>query len=194
MTRTLKRVGVYCGSSDAVDPKYLDAAREMGRLLAGSGTGVVFGGGRIGLMGAVADSALAAGGEVIGVMPASLYDREIAHQGLTELLVVDGMHSRKMIMHTMSDAFIGLPGGWGTMDELFEVLTWNQIGFHSKAVALLNVDGYFNKLLDFFDHMVAERFVRAEHRVMMASSDDPARLLEMLRTMEPRPKTPSSIR
>lgn len=194
MTRRLKRIGVYCGSSDDVAPAYLDAAREMGRLLAGSGTGVVFGGGRVGLMGAVADSALAAGGEVIGVMPASLFSREIAHQGLTELLVVDGMHSRKMLMHTLSEAFIGLPGGWGTMDEIFEVLTWNQIGYHSKAVGLLNVNGYYNKLLDFFDHMVAERFVRAEHRVMMVSSDDPVRLLEMLRTFEPRPRTPSSMR
>ncbi|MCA9603436.1 MAG: TIGR00730 family Rossman fold protein [Polyangiales bacterium] len=182
---SFRRIGVYCGSRDDVDPRYLEAATAMGTLLGKRRIGLVFGGGRVGLMGRVADAALAAGGEVIGVMPKSLYEREIAHLGLSELLVVDGMHSRKMIMHTLADAFIGLPGGWGTMDEIFEVLTWNQIGYHQKPVGLLNVGGYFNKLLDFFDHMVQERFVAPEHRVMMLSGDEPGALVDMLGTLDP---------
>lgn len=183
--KRFRRIGVYCGSRVGASPAYEQAATALGTYLAQSKVGLVFGGGNIGLMGAAADAALAAGGEVIGVIPKLLMEKEIAHQHLTELLVVDGMHSRKMIMHTLADAFIGLPGGFGTMDELFEVLTWNQIGYHQKPVGLLNVDGYFDKLLDFFDHMVTQGFVSPAHRCMLFSADKPEELVAMLASVSP---------
>jgi uncharacterized protein (TIGR00730 family) len=152
----------------------------MVRMLAAAGIRIVFGGGRVGLMGVVAEAGLAAGAQVIGVTPRHLLEREVVHTGLTELHVVESMHERKVMMNGMADAFIALPGGMGTLDEMFEALTLTQLGVHRKACGLLNVGGYYDRLMDFLDHAVAERFVRAEHRDMITVDDNPQRLLERL--------------
>ena len=154
----IRRVCVYCGSSGAVDDRYRDAASELGRSLAAAGIGLVFGGGRIGLMGIAADAALAAGGQVIGVIPASLRDAELAHSGVSELVVVDTMHDRKRVMAERSDAFAVLPGGIGTLDETFEILTWRQLALHDKPIFLVDVAGYWQPLRALLDHIVAQRF------------------------------------
>ena len=182
--RRFRRVCVYCGSSNDVSEAYLRAARELGVLLAGRGIGVVFGGGRVGLMGALADGALAAGGEVLGVIPEKLQSLELGHLGLTELFVVDSMHARKTMMAHLSDAFVALPGGWGTLEEIFEVTTWTQLNYHHKPVGLLNVDGYYDRLLEFLAHAASEGFVRPAHRNLMQSSSDPAALLEAMAVVE----------
>jgi uncharacterized protein (TIGR00730 family) len=179
-----RRVCVYCGSSEGKRPEYAEAARGLGALLARRGIGVVFGGGRVGLMGAVADGALAAGGEVIGVIPEKLRTRELAHMGLTELIVVDSMHARKTMMAYLSDAFIALPGGWGTLEETFEVITWAQLNYHLKPVGILNVNGYYDPLLRFVEHAVNEGFIRSVHRGLMVSADAPEVLLERLAEVE----------
>jgi uncharacterized protein (TIGR00730 family) len=179
-----RRVCVYCGSSEGKRPEYAEAARGLGALLARRGIGVVFGGGRVGLMGAVADGALAAGGEVIGVIPEKLRTRELAHMGLTELIVVDSMHARKTMMAYLSDAFIALPGGWGTLEETFEVTTWAQLNYHLKPVGILNVNGYYNPLLRFVDHAVDEGFIRPVHRGLIVAADAPEALLERLAEVE----------
>lgn len=176
---TIKSICIFCGSNTGSDV-YAGASAALVRVLAKAGIRIVFGGGRVGLMGVVADTALAAGAHVTGVTPRSLLEREVVHTGLTELHVVDSMHERKVMMNGMADAFIALPGGMGTLDEMFEALTLTQLGMHRKACGLLNVGGYYDRLMDFLDHAVAERFVRAEHRDMIIVDDNPQRLLERL--------------
>jgi uncharacterized protein (TIGR00730 family) len=160
------RVCVFCGSSSG-RVRHVEVAREVGRTLAQRGIGVVYGGGRVGTMGALADGALAAGGSVIGVIPRSLVDWEVAHGNLTELHVVESMHERKALMADLADAFVTLPGGAGTLEELFEVWTWAQLGLHSKPVALLDVDGYFTHLVEMIDHMVEQGFLKPPYRDML---------------------------
>jgi len=160
----MKRLAVYCGSATPTDPVYIDSARAVGRTLAERGIGVVYGGGRLGLMGAIADSALEAGGEVIGIIPTALVTAEVAHRRLTELHVVDTMHQRKQAFTDLSDGFINLPGGTGTMDELWEALSWAQIGYHAKPVGLLNVAGYYDHLIAFYEKMGEVGFLRQQHR------------------------------
>lgn len=185
--RKLRRLCVFCGSSRGGRPEYEAVARRLGALLAEREIGLVYGGGAVGLMGAVADAALAAGGEVIGVIPEALLEWEVAHQGLADLRVVRSMHERKALMADLSDAFAALPGGFGTFEELCEVLTWSQLGIHAKPVGVLNVAGYFDPLLALFDHAVEERFVRAEHRSLVLQETDPSRLLELLASFEAAP-------
>jgi len=176
----LNRVCVYCGSSSGVAERYLDVAREMGRCLAGRGIGVVFGGGRVGMMGAVADAALEADGEVYGVIPEQLKELELAHEGLTELHVVDSMHTRKVKMADLSDAFVALPGGWGTIEEIFEITTWTQLGYHRKPVGLLNAHGYYDGLLTFLTHAADEGFIRPQHRRLVQTATTPPELIDRL--------------
>jgi len=178
--RRLTAVCVFCGSSSGVDAAYVDAGREIGRLLARRGITLVYGGARVGVMGAMADAALDDGGRVIGVMPHGLLSREVGHAGLTELLVVDTMHERKALMADRADAFVALPGGAGTLEELFEAWTWAQLGIHTKPVGVLNVGGFYDPLLATADHLVAQGFVRAAHRAMLLDDDRPDRLLARL--------------
>jgi uncharacterized protein (TIGR00730 family) len=173
----LMRVCVYAGSNPGADPAYAEAAAELAELLASRDIGVVYGGGKVGLMGILADSALAAGGEVIGVIPQDLMDREIGHGGLTELHVVGSMHERKALMAELSDAFVALPGGAGTLEELIEVYTWSQLGLHDKPMGVLNVRGYYHGLAALLDHAVQEGFLRPQHRAAMHSAATPAELL-----------------
>ena len=163
----MKRLAVYCGSATPGDPVYMETARAVGRSLAGRGIGIVYGGGRLGLMGAVADSALAAGGEVIGVIPEALVGSEVAHLGCTELHVVAGMHERKRLFTDLSDGFLTIPGGVGTMDELWEAISWAQLGYHAKPVGLLNTAGFFDHLIAFNSHMVEVGFIREAHSGIM---------------------------
>jgi uncharacterized protein (TIGR00730 family) len=185
----LKRICVFCGSSRGSRPEYTDAARAMGRVVAGRGLGLVYGGGRAGLMGELADAALAAGGEVIGVIPKRMVDREVAHHQVTELRVVDTMHERKAQMYDLSDAFVALPGGLGTLEELFEVVTWTQLGLHAKPAGLLDVCGYFSALAEFLDHAVGERFIKEAHGRLLLVDDDGDRLLDRLADFEAPPLT-----
>lgn len=179
------RICVFCGSSPGRGDRYRGAAASLGSLLAERGVGLVFGGGRVGSMGVVADAALAAGGEVIGVIPQQLVDRELAHTGLTTLHVVADMHERKAMMARLSDGFVAMPGGAGTLEELFEVWTWAQLGLHHKPLGLLDVDGFYEPLVVMLDHMVGEGFLTAEHRDMVARRSDPAELLDRLAAYEP---------
>ncbi|WP_120997676.1 TIGR00730 family Rossman fold protein [Stutzerimonas urumqiensis] len=181
---------VFCGASSGANPLYRQSAIAMGETLARRGIRLVYGGGAVGLMGVVADAALAAGGEVIGIIPQRLQDSEIGHPGLTRLEVVDGMHARKARMAELSDAFIALPGGLGTLEELFEVWTWGQLGYHSKPLGLLDVNDFYGKLSHFLDHLVDEGFVRPPHRAMLQRSDSPEDLLQRLEAWQPsvRPK------
>jgi uncharacterized protein (TIGR00730 family) len=173
----MRSVCVFCGSNAGARDSYIEAARRTGRVIAENGLSLVYGGAAVGLMGAVADAALAAGGRVIGVIPKALVEREIAHKGLTELFEVTSMHERKATMADRSDAFLALPGGAGTMEETIEAWTWGQLGHHAKPVGLLNVGGFFDSLLAFFDHQCRERFMRSEHRDMLIVESDPERLL-----------------
>lgn len=173
----MQSVCVYCGSSPGARPEYLAAARSLGQLLAESGRTLVYGGGCVGLMGAVADAALAAGGRVIGVIPQSLMDKEVGHRGLTELRIVGSMHERKAMMADLADGFLTLPGGIGTLEEFFEIWTWGQLGLHAKPYGLLNVAGFFGPLLAFLDRLVSERFVKPEHRRMVLVDEDVPSLL-----------------
>lgn len=175
-----RRICVFCGSSTGTDPEYKSIAREVGTLLASRNIGVVYGGAKVGLMGAVADAALAAGGEVIGVIPMRLMSREVAHDKLTELHVVESMHARKTMMAHLSNAFIALPGGWGTLEETFEITTWTQLGYHQKPVGMLNAKGYYEHIKEFIAHAAGEGFLKAEHRKILHFSDTPAALLETL--------------
>lgn len=177
----MKRVCVYCGSSPGRLEGYREAARELGHELASRGLGLVYGGAGIGVMGAVADAVLERGGEAIGVIPHSLASKEVAHAGLSQLFVVTSMHERKARMESLSDGFIALPGGWGTFEEIFEMLTWAQLGLHAKPCGLLNVAGYFDHLFTFLEHAVAEQFVRTEHQPMLMLEQDPASLLDRFR-------------
>lgn len=181
----LRSICVFCGASLGANPIYAETAAELGRSLAKAGVTLVYGGGEVGLMGVVADAAMAAGGEVIGVIPQSLQDSEVGHRGLTRLEVVSGMHARKARMAELSDAFIALPGGLGTLEELFEVWTWGQLGYHKKPLGLLEVNGFYGKLTGFLDHLVEERFVRQQHRSMLQIRDTPEALLEALQAWEP---------
>jgi uncharacterized protein (TIGR00730 family) len=189
----MQRVCVFCGSSPGARPAYAEATAEVARLLAGEDIGVVYGGGHVGLMGVLADTVMAAGGEAIGVMPQALLDREIGHTGTSELRVVGSMHERKALMADLSDAFIALPGGAGTLEELFEVYTWSQLGLHDKPCGLLDVEDYFSGLVGFLDHAVDERFLREEHRAMLIVEREPRRLIERLAEFEPRAVTPKWI-
>ncbi|MEO8936681.1 MAG: TIGR00730 family Rossman fold protein [Burkholderiaceae bacterium] len=181
-TSPIKRLCVYCGSSMGSLPSYRDAATALGGLLARRGIELVYGGGHVGLMGAVADGTLAAGGHVIGVIPRALMDRELGHAGIQELRIVADMHERKTMMAELADAFIAMPGGWGTIEELSEMLTWLQLGIHAKQIGLLNVDGYYDPLIAFAERMIDQRFVRAEHRSLMTVDADPEALLTRLMT------------
>src|SRR6266478_63764 len=165
----MKRICVFCGSSAGRNPVYLDTARAMGKALVRRGIDLVYGGGRVGLMGAIADTVLSDGGEVIGCIPQPMVAREVAHHGVTELRVVHSMHERKALMAELSDAFIALPGGYGTIEEFCEVLTWTQLGLQRKPCGLLNVEGYYDHLLALFDHALAEQFLKPVHRRMVVS-------------------------
>lgn len=182
--RKFRRICIYCGSSTGHDPRHLAVARAVGRHLAGQGIGVVYGGGKIGLMGALADAALEAGGQVFGVIPQRLSDIEVGHNGLTELFVVDSMHARKMMMAQLSDAFIAMPGGFGTLEELFETVTWLQLSYHRKPVGLLNTGGYYDHLLAFLDQATGAGFVRPQHRALLPAADDITELLAVMATIE----------
>lgn len=180
----IQSICVFCGASPGANPVYRQAAEALGRLLAERGIRLIYGGGAVGLMGVVADAALSAGGEVIGIIPQGLERAEVGHRGLTRLEVVDTMHTRKARMAELADAFIALPGGLGTLEELFEVWTWGQLGYHAKPLGLLEVNGFYRKLGDFLDHLVSESFVRPAHRDMLQIADTPAALLDALRTWQ----------
>lgn len=177
----MNTICVYCGSNPGTDPVYLEAATAMARTFAERGLRIVYGGAHVGVMGAVADAALAAGGEVVGVIPQLLVDREVAHQGLTELHVVDTMHERKALMAELSDAFVALPGGIGTLEELIEVYTWSYLGIHAKPLAVLNTAGFYDRLSAFLDHAMNEGFLRPEHRARLLVAPDVDALLETWR-------------
>jgi uncharacterized protein (TIGR00730 family) len=177
----MRAIGVFCGSSAGVDPACTHAAWQLGGLLAQQGITLVYGGAQVGLMGSIADAVLAAGGRAIGVIPRLLMDKELGHHGLTELRVVETMAERKEVMMALSDAFIALPGGIGTLDELFEVWTSTQLGLQAKPCGLLNVQGYFDQLLGFLDHAVAQGFLREQHRRQLRQHDSPEALLLELR-------------
>ena len=181
----MKRLAIYCGSATPADPVYVDSARAVGRSLAERGIGVVYGGGRLGLMGAVADAALAAGGEVIGVIPEALVNEEVAHRGCTELHVVRTMHERKQAFTDLSDGFVTLPGGTGTMDELWEAMSWAQIGYHDKPVGLLNVAGFYDGLVAFVATMASAGFLRPQHRGILIVDEALDPLLARMASYEP---------
>lgn len=181
----IKRICVYCGSNFGVDPAYQQAARATGTLLARQGIALVYGGGKVGLMGEIARAVIENSGEVIGVIPKYLADKEVAFNGISDLRLVDNMHDRKAIMADLADAFIGLPGGLGTLEEVAEILTWSQLGLHVKPCGLLNVNGYFDALLAFLDHMVEAHFMHPEHREMVLLSTDPAQLLAAFERYQP---------
>jgi uncharacterized protein (TIGR00730 family) len=176
----MQRVCVFCGSSAGSNPAYAEAARTLGRAMVERGHSLVYGGGHVGLMGVLADAVLEAGGEAIGVIPHALNEREIAHLRLTRLHVVDSMHERKAKMAEMSDAFIAMPGGFGTYEEFFEAVTWTQLGVHKKPCGLLNVAGFYDPIVQFLDHAVREQFIRPAHRGTVLVDSDPARLLDQL--------------
>ena len=189
----VERICVFCGASPGARPEYRAATAELARMLTAEGIGVVFGGGGVGLMGALADAVLAEGGEITGVIPRSLVDREIAHRDVSDMRVVGSMHERKALMADLADAFVALPGGIGTLEELFEVYTWAQLGLHQKPSALLNVEGYYDDIADFLRHAVAERFLREETRELLMVESDPATLIERLHGFEPRAAAPKWI-
>jgi uncharacterized protein (TIGR00730 family) len=176
----LRRVCVFCGSKHGRRPEYTEAARAMGAALAARGIGLVYGGGRVGLMGVIADAVLDAGGEAVGVIPDHMSDREIAHYGLTDLRVVGSMHQRKALMYELSDGFVALPGGLGTLEELFEITTWSQLGLHAKPTGLLDVDGFYTPLVRFLDQLVTEGFVTERHRRLLRVAAKPPDLLARL--------------
>jgi len=181
----IQRICVFCGSSHGADPAYAKAAQELGSALARQGLGLVYGGGNVGLMGVVADAALAGGAKVVGVIPQALVDKELAHKGLSELRIVKSMHERKALMAELANAFIALPGGYGTLEEFCEILTWSQLGLHRKPCGLLNVAGFYDPLLAQIDHAVKARFVRAEHRELCLVEREPELLLRRLLTFRP---------
>ncbi|MEA2765870.1 MAG: hypothetical protein QOK07_2274 [Gemmatimonadaceae bacterium] len=181
----IRRVAVFCGSNPGVRPDYVEAARALGRLLAHRGIGVVYGGSNVGLMAALADTVMDELGDIIGVIPRMLVEREVANTALSDLRIVDSMHERKAMMAELADGFIALPGGIGTLEEFFEIWTWGQLGMHAKPCGLFNVAGYFDPLLQFLDHAVAERFVRDVHRSMVVVESDPAALLARFESYEP---------
>jgi uncharacterized protein (TIGR00730 family) len=181
----VRRICVFCGSSPGARPAYAEAAAELGRLLVSEGIGVVYGGGAVGLMGVLADAVLAEDGEIVGVIPQALVEREIGHPGVADMRVVGSMHERKALMADLSDAFVALPGGLGTLEELFEVYTWAQLGLHRKPCGLLDVEDYFAGIVRFLDHAVEERFLPEQHRSMLIVDHDPRALLDRVRGYEP---------
>jgi uncharacterized protein (TIGR00730 family) len=181
----VKSIAVFCGSSSGADPRFAAAAHAFGELMAAEGLALVYGGGHVGLMGVVADAVLARGGKAIGVIPRALWDREVGHRGLTELRIVDSMHERKATMASLADAFVALPGGLGTLEEIFEVWTWAQLGIHRKPVAFLDVAGFYAPLMQFLDSAVAAGFLRQQFRDMALIDDDAPRLLARLRAYVP---------
>lgn len=183
--QSLRSLCVFCGSSPGADPAYLAAAHHLGATLATNGMTLVYGGASVGLMGAMADAALAAGGRVIGVLPQALQEREVGHAGLSELHIVGSMHERKARMADLADGFVALPGGAGTLEEFFEVWTWGMLGLHTKPCALLNTNGYFDPLLAMFDRMVEQRFVRPIHRAMVIVASDPVKVIERCAAYQP---------
>lgn len=182
---SFQRLAVYCGSASPADPLYMETAREVGRALVAKGIGIVYGGGRLGLMGAMADAALAAGGEVIGVIPKAMVSAEVAHHGCTRLEIVATMHERKARFTEIADGFLTLPGGVGTMDELWEAISWSQLGYHSKPIGLLNVAGYYDGLIAFNAHMSETGFVRGDHRAIMICGDRLDEVLERMGNYKP---------
>ena len=184
MTSRPGTVCVFCGSNVGADPRYRETATALGKLLAQRKIGIVYGGGRVGLMGVVADSALEAGGQVVGVIPEAIAEREVAHHGLTDLIVVGSMHARKAMMAERADAFVALPGGLGTFEELLEVLTWSQLGIHQKPVGLLNVAGYYDPLLSLIDRAISDRFMPADHRGLLIDAAEPEALLNAVESRE----------
>jgi uncharacterized protein (TIGR00730 family) len=181
----VKRVCVFCGSNAGASSAYVQAAREMGGTISRLGLGLVYGGGNVGLMGMLADAVLARGSEVIGVIPRSMVEKELAHRGLTKLHIVPSMHERKALMAELADAFIALPGGYGTLEEFCEILTWAQLGLHRKPCGLLNIEGFYDPLLAQIDHAVQARFVRAEHRALFVVEQRPEALLQCLLAFQP---------
>jgi uncharacterized protein (TIGR00730 family) len=181
----LKRVCVFCGSSFGGNPAYVNAARNLGEAIAKRNICLVYGGARVGLMGEIASTVMRAKGEAIGVIPKDLVDKEVAHGGLTELRIVGSMHERKSLMAELSDGFIALPGGFGTIEEIFEVITWAQLSFHDKPCGFLNINGYYDHLIKFLDHSVEENFIVPEHRAMILIDDDPNSLLDKFSKYEP---------
>jgi uncharacterized protein (TIGR00730 family) len=181
----MKRICVFCGSSQGSRPEYRAAAEEMGAELVRRNVGLVYGGGKVGLMGVIADAVLKAGGEAVGVIPEHIMSREIGHEGLTKLHVVHSMHERKALMADLSDAFIAMPGGFGTLEEFCEVLTWSQLGLHAKPCGILNVSGYYTPLLAMFDHAVEERFLKPENRALVLARESPSELLRALEEWRP---------
>ncbi len=186
--KQIKSLCVFCGANPGNDTAFLQAAQQLGQLLAQRGIQLVYGGASVGLMGAVADAALDAGGQVLGVIPQALWDKELAHAGLTQLHVVDSMHQRKAAMAEASDGFIALPGGIGTMEEFFEVMTWTQLGFHHKPCGLLNTNGYYDHLGGFLDHVVSQGFLKPAHRRLALMDTAPGALLEAMAAWSP-PRT-----
>ncbi|MBY0358711.1 MAG: TIGR00730 family Rossman fold protein [Candidatus Obscuribacterales bacterium] len=178
----MRRVCVFCGAFNGSKPEFQTTARRLGQTIAEMGLELVYGAGRVGLMGVVADGALASGGRVIGVIPESLVAKELAHNGLSELHIVKTMHERKALMEKFSDGFLVLPGGYGTLDEFCEILTWSQLGFHRKPCAILNINGYFDQLINFFDEAVKSGFVSKQHRDMIIISSDPAEVLNKMQS------------
>ncbi|MDH3492572.1 MAG: TIGR00730 family Rossman fold protein [Acidobacteriota bacterium] len=181
----LNTVCVFCGSNPGTEPEFLEAATETGKFLAENRIGLVFGGGRVGLMGRVADTVMAAGGKVIGVIPRDLAEKEVAHQNLTELHVVESMHKRKALMAKLSDGFVAMPGGFGTFEEICEVITWTQLGFQQKPCGILNTNGYYKNLIALFDNATEKGFIRSEHRRLVLVSDKIDDLIDQLTDFEP---------
>jgi uncharacterized protein (TIGR00730 family) len=185
MRAVIRRICVFCGSNTGSGSAYIDAARSLGQLFAREGIALVYGGGSVGLMGELADSVLAAGGEVIGVIPHALWAREVGHRGLTDLRIVDTMHERKAMMADLADAFIALPGGLGTLEEIFEIWTWAQLGLHQKPLGFLDVNGFFAPLMQFLDLAVREKFVKEPHRAIAMLSADAEALLKRFDAWQP---------
>jgi hypothetical protein len=182
----MKRICVFCGSNAGVRTAYAEAARALARYVAKLGMGIVYGGGKVGLMGVIADTAMAEGGEVIGVIPQALFEKEVGHTGITELRIVGSMHERKALMAELADGFIAMPGGWGTFDEFCEILTWAQLGLHRKPCGILNVEGYYDTLLAMFDHSVAEGFLKREYRPMVLAAVGPEDLIAKMQAYKGR--------
>jgi uncharacterized protein (TIGR00730 family) len=189
----VRRVCVFCGANPGARPAYAEAAEELAALLVAEGVGVVYGGGGVGLMGKLADAVLAHGGDITGVIPRALVDKEIGHRHVPELRVVESMHDRKALMAELADAFVALPGGIGTLEELFEVYTWSQLGLHQKPCGLLNAEGYYDGIAAFLDHAVRERFLRGDHRSTLIVEREPAAMLERLNAYEPTAVQPKWI-
>lgn len=181
----MKSICVYCGSSPGASPVYAEAARALAQQMVKDNISLVYGGGNVGLMGVIATEVIRLGGEVTGVIPKALLDKELGHNGLTRLHIVKDMHERKAMMAELSDGFIAMPGGMGTLEELFEVLTWAQLGFHYKPIGLLNVEGFYDHLIAFVDHLVSARFVTAEQALLMMHDADPAELVNRFKTFKP---------